>query len=264
MKRTIQRIVDAKKYHFSLFKTLYFNLKAFKFQEAIKLPVLLYGRTEIEGLHRGCVILSKVKTGCVKIGGGKYSEIFGHSCRYKNYLRIRGKLILGNGINIQQGVTISINKDAVVKIGDGVFFNENTTLHAKMKIYIGDKCWFGWKTQILDSDFHYLVNKGKLYYRNSPVYIGHNAWVANSVSILKGTRLPAYTVVASKSLVNKNFYDIGEGCLIGGIPAKFITKGVERLILRDSEVDKLFISPEDVLCWDDIKEELTKEKYHKQ
>jgi hypothetical protein len=78
---------------------------------------------------------------------------------------------------------------------------------------------------------------------------------------MKGTYLPAYTIVASNSLVNKNFKEIGEHCLIGGIPAKYITNGVERLLLKDKEIDKLFKNPDDIFDYEDIKDELHKEKY---
>ena len=89
-----------------------------------------------------------------------------------------------------------------------------------------------------------MINIGVLKYRNSTVFLDHNVWVANSCSIMRGSFLPAYTVVASNSLVNKNYSEIGEHCMIGGIPAKLITKGVERLLVRESAVDKLFKKPE--------------------
>ena len=109
-----------------------------------------------------------------------------------------------------------------------------------------------------------MINKGKIAYRNAPVVLEHNVWVANGVSIMKGTYLPAYTVVASNSLVNKNYSEIGEHCLIGGVPAKYITNGVERLLIRDSEVDELFSSPEEILMYDAVKNEFEKPKYQKQ
>jgi serine acetyltransferase len=100
-----------------------------------------------------------------------------------------------------------------------------------------------------------------LAYRNAPVIIENNVWVANGVSVMKGTYLPAYTVVASNSLVNKNFKEMGEHCMIGGIPAKYITNGVERLLLLDGEIDKLFNSYDDVIDYEEVRNELNKEKY---
>lgn len=252
------------KQHLNLPKTIYFNVKVFGIKKALRLPVFLFGKIHLEGLSRGCVELQNLKTGGVRIGGGWFTELSGYSHRFKSYLRIRGKLIIGSGVIMSQGIVLSVSKNAVLRIGSNVRFNERVTIHSKYGITIGDKCRFGWNVQILDTSFHYMINKGKISFRHAPVVLEHNVWVANSVSIMKGAYLPAYTVVASNSLVNKNFSEIGEHCLIGGIPAKYITNGVERLLLKDAEVDKLFSNPEEVLEYDAIKQELEKEKYHKQ
>lgn len=246
--------------HFNLPKTLYFNFRVFGIKDALKLPVFLFGNIHLEGLHRGCVELQQIKTGGVRIGGGWFTELCGFSNRYKSFLRLKGKLVLGGDIILHQGVVLSITKDATVRIGNDVRFNERAVIHSKYGITIGDKCRFGWNVQILDTGFHYMVNKGKLAYRHAPVIFEHNVWVANSVSIMKGTYLPAYTVVASNSLVNKNFSEIGEHCLIGGIPAKYITSGVERLLHEDLVIDKFFKSPEEVLDYDEVRLMLEKEK----
>lgn len=199
--------------------------------------------------------------GGVKIGGGWFTEMFGFSNRHTSFLRIKGKLVLGDDIHIQQGVLISIDDNAIVEIGNNVRFNERVTLHSKMNIIIQDNCRIGWNTQIIDTGFHYFVNKGRLTYRHAPVVLEHNVWVANGVSIMKGTYLPAYTIVASNSLVNKNYREMGEHCLIGGVPAKYITDGVERLLLKDAEIDNLFGVDVKELNYEDIKSELTKGKY---
>ena len=249
------------KLHLNLAKTLYFNFRVFDFKTAIKLPVWLYGHIRLEGLHRGCVVLQRIKMGGVKIGGGWETDVFGRSNRYISVLRLQGKLVLGNDIAIQQGVVLSVTKNAILRIGNNSAFNERVTIHSKVSITINDNCRVGWNVQIFDTGFHYMINKGKLAYRNAPVVIENNVWVGNGVSIMKGTYLPAYTIVASNSLVNKNFKEMGEHCMIGGVPAKFITNGVERLLLKDKEIDKLFESADNILDYEKIKEELHKEKY---
>lgn len=252
---------NLRKSHFNLLKTLYFNFKVFDFKTAVKLPVLLFGNIQFEGLHAGCVELRKVKRGVVKIGGGWHTETFGYSNRYKSFLRIKGKLVLGAKVLIQQGVVLSINSKATVTIGDNVIINERVTIHSKQSITINNNCWISWNTQIFDSSFHYMLKQGKLACRNAPVFLGRDVWVANNVSIMKGAYLPDYTVVAANSLVNKDFRTLGEHCLIGGVPAKFITNRVELLHLQDSKVDKLFNSPDEILEYTDIEEELQKAAY---
>lgn len=252
------------KSHFNLPKTLYFNFKVFDFKTAMKQPVLLFGDIQFEGLHAGCVELRQVRLGVVKIGGGWHTDTFGYSNRYKSFIRIKGKLVLGSNILIQQGFVLSINNKAIVTIGDNVRINERVTIHSKESITINDNCGISWNTQILDSSFHYMIKQGKLAYRNAPVFLGRNVWVANNVSIMKGAYLPDYTVAASNSLVNKDFRELGAHCLIGGVPAKMITNGVERLHLQDSKVDKLFNSPDEILEYTDVEEELQKAKIFRQ
>lgn len=249
--------------HLNLTKTLYFNFRVFGFKTAIKLPVWLYGHIQLEYLHHGCVVLQQPKAGGVRIGGGWDSAVFGRSNRCVSFLRLRGVLVLGNDILMQQGIVLSVENNAVLKIGNNVHINERVTIHSKVSITINDNCRFGWNIQVLDTGFHYMVNKGKLAYRNAPVVIENNVWVGNGASIMKGTNLPAYTVVASNSLVNKNFEEIGERCMIGGVPAKFITNGVERLLLKEVEIDKLFKSADDIIDYEEFKEELRKEKYQR-
>jgi len=94
--QALQRIRETLKLHINLPKTLYFNFKVFDFRQAVRLPVFLYGKVDLDALHRGCVELSsKVRTGDVKFGGGWYTELYGYSQRHKSFLRIEGKLVLG-------------------------------------------------------------------------------------------------------------------------------------------------------------------------
>ncbi len=259
----ISKIRETLKLHINISKTLYFNFKVFELRQALRLPVFLYGKVQLEGLHKGCVELStNSRMGGVKFGGGWYTEIYGCSNRFKSYLCIKGKMIVGTDVSINQGAVFSVNENAVVRIGDRVRISERALLHSKVSITIEDDCLIGWNTQIVDSDFHYTLNNGKIKHRNSPVYFGKNVWLANSVSIMKGTLLPANSVVASNSLVNKDFSASGERCLFGGTPAKLLKHNVERLLHKDSEIDKLFNDTTAELTYEDIKNELEKSKYN--
>lgn len=258
----ISKILETIRLHINIPKTLYFNFKVFGLRQAIRFPVFLYGKVQLEGLHKGCIeLLNNNRMGGVKFGGGWYTEIYGCSNRYKSYLRIKGKMIVGTDITINQGAVFSVNENAIVRIGNRVRFSERTLLHSKESITIEDDCLIGWNSQIVDSDFHYIINDGKLKYRNAPVHLGRNVWLANGVSIMKGTCLPAYSVVASNSLVNKDFSGSGERCLIGGVPAKCLKQNVERLMCKDAEVDRLFAGFSSDLIYSEVKDELKKGQY---
>ena len=68
MSSLFKKIIKSKKQHLNLLKTLFFIFKVFEFNVAKKIPVFIYGKIGFEGVHRGCVSLTKAKTGCVKIG----------------------------------------------------------------------------------------------------------------------------------------------------------------------------------------------------
>ena len=50
----------------NVWKTLYLNFKVFQLKDAIRLPVLCFGKIRLEGLRRGCIKLVDPK-----MGGGK-------------------------------------------------------------------------------------------------------------------------------------------------------------------------------------------------
>ena len=62
-----------------------------------------------------------------------------------------------------------------------------------------------------------------------PIIIGNYCWICNSTTITGGAVIPDKTIVASNSLVNKNFSSLPPASIIGGIPAKHIKTGFRRL-----------------------------------
>lgn len=53
----ISKIWETIRLHINIPKTLYFNFKVFELRQAIRFPVFLYGKVQLEGLHKGCVEL---------------------------------------------------------------------------------------------------------------------------------------------------------------------------------------------------------------
>lgn len=237
----------------NVWKTLYLNFKVFQLKDAIRLPVLCFGKIRLEGLRRGCIKLVDPKMGGVKIGGGWHTEMFGYAQLYKSLLRIEGVLELGSDVTISQGCVISVSKGAILRIGNNFKTNVNVRIHAKQRIEIEDNCRMGWDCQVFDTSFHYTISKGTLSYRHQPVYLGHNTWLSNGVTVMKGTQLPAYSVVAAKSLVNKDYTQYGEKSLFAGTPAKFKYSGIQRILGHESEIDNLFVEGIDQIAENDIK-----------
>jgi acetyltransferase-like isoleucine patch superfamily enzyme len=69
---------------------------------------------------------------------------------------------------------------------------------------------------------------------NSPIVIGDYVWIGNRVTINKGSMIPNCSIVASNSLVNKDFSQYGSG-ILAGCPAKFISSTKRRIFSYNKE-----------------------------
>lgn len=227
--------------HLNLFKTAYVNFRVFPLKAAIHFPVFVYGRVCFEGLHRGCIKLTSGHIPhSVHLGGGFYTLVYGRSDLYRSYFCFEGTLVCGKHVHFHNGSVISISKKAVLTIEDNVRINRRSLIHCRKSIFIGKNCRFGWDCQIMDTNFHFILHNNRIANITKPVFIGHNSWLTNGVSVLKGSYLPAYSIVASKSLVNKDFSEYGEKCLFGGIPARFLSKDVCRILNKERELKDFF------------------------
>lgn len=87
----------------------------------------------------------------------------------------------------------------------------------------------GWESQVMDSDFHYIFNQKTKEIKDcrKPVVIGNNCWLTNRVSVMKGTFLPDYSIVAGGSLLNRDFSAVTDkGNFFSGTPAVLKGSGV--------------------------------------
>ena len=99
-----------------------------------------------------------------------------------------------------------------------------------------------WESQIFDSNFHYVSYNGVIKPKEGLVHIGKKGWIGNRVTVQKNTKLPPYSIVASNSLINKDFSMNGEGAIYGGIPAKLLQTDSRKILGVDKEaiIDMMF------------------------
>jgi acetyltransferase-like isoleucine patch superfamily enzyme len=75
---------------------------------------------------------------------------------------------------------------------------------------------------------------GEKYPLSAPIELGNYNAVSNRVSIMSNTKTPDNCVIASNSLCNKDYTNLGSEILLGGVPAKLI----RRDFVRDWESEK--------------------------
>ena len=139
--------------------------------------------------------------------------------------RIRGFLIrpllgkCGRKFRIASGVII--NNPSRLSIGDNVYIAHNVWINATGGLEIGDDSIIGPMSVIVTSKHIFennkAVNKGIF----NPVVIGKGCWIASHCVITDGVVIGDGVLVAAGAVVTHN---ISNNVMIGGIPAKIISK----------------------------------------
>jgi acetyltransferase-like isoleucine patch superfamily enzyme len=115
----------------------------------------------------------------------------------------------------------TIRDRATVRIGDNCGFS-STVISAAVSITIGNNVLCGANCTITDTDWHNVAltrRHDSSLDGNAPVVIENDVWLGMNVTVLKGVRIGAGTVVAAGSVVSR---DLPPGVVAGGIPARMI------------------------------------------
>ena len=125
-------------------------------------------------------------------------------------IKIRGngnKLVIEKSCNLY-GVNIEIRgENSLIKIGANSIIGKNTYLSAKesCNITIGENCMFSRNINIMTSDGHGILQNDKRINNAKSIEIGNHVWLADNVTILKGSKISDNSVVGIGSIVTKKF-----------------------------------------------------------
>lgn len=221
---------------FNLYKTLVLNFRAFTFKQACGLPIYVFGKLKIYNVGK-IIVEAEHHKGMIELGRNR--DRFKASAG-SAMLDNKGLIIFRGPIRFSVDFSIYNMTTGVVDLEAFTFFGNNSKIYCYSSIVIGKCCRLGGETQFFDSGFHFLRNSvtGDVRTIFGEVKIGDFCWVGNRSTIARGAVLPDRTVVASNSLVNKDFSDQVEP-LLAGMPAKVISNNLVRVFNRDDE-NKLF------------------------
>ncbi|RKD87932.1 acyltransferase [Mangrovibacterium diazotrophicum] len=145
---------------------------------------------------------------------------------------IRGnqnKIEIGEKVRFWRGGELWIEDyNGTIKIGNHSTF-ENTHIAVTepySKIEIGEDCMFAYGIDIRTGDSHSIIdiNTNKRINYAQDISIGNHVWVASHASILKGVTIGDNSVIATRSVVTKNFEE--DHILVGGSPARKLKEGI--------------------------------------
>lgn len=214
-------------------KTYYFNYKMFPYSIAKKLPIFIYGKIKLSNITGNIVIDAPIKRAMIGIG---QTFEFPTTSKGTSELFLKGTIVFNGNIQIGKDVSLLIDKDAYFEMGHFSCLGSSVLLICKNKVVLGSNVRVGFQTQFIDTTIHQLIDLNtneKLPLKGS-IYLNDNNWVGNRTTIMKNTKTPVNCIMASNSLINKDFTSYGENILIGGMPAKVLKEN----IVRDWEGEK--------------------------
>ncbi|MDE5572130.1 MAG: acyltransferase, partial [Prevotella sp.] len=188
----------------NLWKTLYFNLHYFPFLTAIRMPVLIYWRSELYK-RKGRIVIDApyVYTGMLKFGPhglGTQDVLYS-----RTMWEVSGTLVIKGKANIGCGSKVSVGKDATLTLGENFIITGNTEIICQKEISFGKRCLLSWDILIMDTDFRHILNTDDTII-NVPkkISIGNNVWIGCRNTILKGVSIADNNVVGAKSTINRD------------------------------------------------------------
>lgn len=222
--------------------TIYINLRLLPFSTAVKLPIWVFGRIKIMNLSGSCMINSEfIKSGMVRLN---YNDIGSPDfMKFQTEVNVEGEVVFHGNTRIRTGCRIVVAYGAKLEFGKNTLICDNVVIGCLNNVSIGDNTWITHRCQVYDSNYHFVCNTDTM--KVEPywgyVKIGSNCWICNTTTIHKGI-IPDGIIIASNSLVSGKI-DAQYGSLVGGVPAKIISKGPFRLVtdrFRELEIIRRF------------------------
>jgi acetyltransferase-like isoleucine patch superfamily enzyme len=197
------------------------------FGQAKKLPFYFYGSVKFTSLKGKVILDAPVQRGM--IGFGQQYEMNTRS-RGIAEVYIRGVLKFTGFAQFGKDNFIYIKENATCTIGNMASIATSGKLICTNKIELGDFARFGSECQIIDTNFHKLIDieTKEEFKLSSPIQIGNYNFISNRVTVLSKTKTPDYCIIASNSLCNKEYLSLGNNILIGGVPAKLLKNNITR------------------------------------
>lgn len=235
MKRVLKRILRI--YHvmrFNYYKTLLVNFRLLPFRQAIRFPIVVYAPCETL-IRRSRLIFAddlKLTFGLVALGRNDDKFV---SSKNPLFIMLLDSLIYVSGeFRLSPGCTIRMDHGCL-SLGKHSAIGGGSMLLCNNRITIGDYVQFAFRCVCCDTDYHYISANNKVNDCKATVVIGDRTWIGNNCSIGKGTVLPSSSILASRSMTNKDYSQFEPGSLFVGTPARCFKTGCFRIHDKDIE-----------------------------
>lgn len=140
-----------------------------------------------------------------------------YSIIYQLSLRLFYKIQYGNAFNFgkhfrfRTGFTVNIKKEnAVLNIGNNVFFNKYCSINVHENVNIGNNCIFGEGVKIYDHNHRFKKKEIPINnqdFTTGKVNLGDNCWIGSNTIILKGVQIGNHCVIGAGCVITHDIPD---------------------------------------------------------
>lgn len=241
--------------HVHWIKTLILNFRLLSIRDAIKFPFVVTGKLRLGPLTGKVEFKCPLRFGLVNIGKDMDNMPIAFApARFQ----IQGKIIIQGPLVINQSAAVIVWPNGTLDIAEGVRIGSGVLLKSTNYIKIGKFTTFTSGCFVMDTNVHAIkfVETGRIGRTSSPIIIGDYCWITMNSSIMPGAKIPDFSIATRYALMNKDYtLDNKIGALIGGMPAKVIKYGCQRIFDPDKErkINRYFaLNPSEQEYYDQI------------
>lgn len=135
-------------------------------------------------------------------------------------------LEIGNNVRLRNIFIQIKGKGCAIRIGSGTVIGRNSYLSAReenISLTIGERCSLSRHAKLMTSDGHALYQDGIRINEAQDIVIEDRAWLADSVTVLKGVTVGHDAVIGIHAVVTKS---IPPHAIAAGNPAKIVRQNV--------------------------------------
>lgn len=208
--------------HTNWLATFRLNYHAGGWKAVRLLPIRVYGPLKLK--LEGKTILPPDATKNMIVIGSDHEDYTASSGKAE--LNIQGTWKFNGNLRIGPDACIVITKDALLQTGADVYLGRDTQIHCCHHISIGNGVFAG-EMYVCDSTVHQILSDVNPKPMNGEVTVGDGVYLGFRTMLLKGTVIPAGSVVGSGAVCVSDYSKGGaEKLLICGNPAVVRTQGI--------------------------------------
>ena len=123
------------------------------------------------------------------------------------YVSAASHISFGEWVYIKRGVDIEAHDGALIRLGNNLFINKNSSIIAREGIEIGSNCMIADHVSIYDHNYIYekkdipFKMQG---YKSKKIRIGNNVWIGSKAFIGSGVKIGDNVVIGANSIVTKD------------------------------------------------------------